>query len=258
MVIIDRLCYNSKLRYVNAGEKFAFSVLTLIACVISRSIRISCLVLIMTGVLTVWKGGIPVSRYLRLLTIPLVFLILSTLAIVLNLSGTPMDLFAVPIGSVYLTGSRDSLAYALKLILTALASVSCLYFLSLNTPMPDILNVLRRIHCPRLILELMLLIYRFIFVLFEISSAIRTAQNSRLGNRSYRISMKSFSALVSALFIRAMKKSNALYDAMESRCYDGTIHVLDETFPPRKREICWILFFEAALYLCVAAEKIVL
>ena len=41
MVIIDRLCYNSKLRYVNAGEKFAFSVLTLIACVISRSIRIS-------------------------------------------------------------------------------------------------------------------------------------------------------------------------------------------------------------------------
>ena len=122
--------------------------------------------------------------------------------------------------------------------------------------MPDILNVLRRIHCPRLILELMLLIYRFIFVLFEISSAIRTAQNSRLGNRDYRTSMKSLQRpWFSALFIRAMKKSNALYDAMESRCYDGTIHVLDETFPPRKREICWILFFEAALYLCVARRK---
>ena len=113
----------------------------------------------------------------------------------------------------------------------ALASVSCLYFLSFNTPMPDILNVLRVMRCPRIILELMLLIYRYIFVLLEIASNLRTAQNSRLGNKDYRTSLKSFGALASALFIRAIKKSNALYDAMESRCYDGTIRVLNETYP---------------------------
>lgn len=256
MIVIDKLCYNSRLRYVNAGEKFAFATLTLLACVISRSVAIACIVLAITGILTVWKGGIPVSRYCHYLTVPLVFLILSTLAIVLNFSRTPLDLFAVPLGDFYLTGSRTSFFYALQLILTALASVSCLYFLSFHTPMPDILNVLRRLHCPRLILELMLLIYRYIFVLFEISSAITTSQHSRLGNRDYKTSLKSFSALASALFVRAMKKSNALYDAMESRCYNGTIHVLNETFPPQKKEIFWIVLFEILLYLLVIMEKI--
>lgn len=256
MIVIDKLCYNSKLRYVNAGEKFAFAILTLLACVISRSPVIACIVLATTGILTVYKGGIPFFRYLHYLTIPLIFLLLSTAAIILNLSRTPLDLFAIPLGNLYLTGSKASLIYAVNLILTALASVSCLYFLSFNTPMPDILNVLRQLHCPRMIIELMLLIYRYIFVLFEISSAITTSQHSRLGNRNYRTSLKSFSALASALFIRAIKKSNALYDAMESRCYDGTIRVLNENYAPQRIELLQITLFEILLYILVIAGKI--
>lgn len=256
MIVIDKLCYNSKLRYVNAGEKFAFAILTLLACVISRSIAIACIVLAVTGILTVYKGGIPVSRYVHFMTVPLVFLLLSTLAIVLNLSKTPLDLFAIPLGGFYLTSSKASLFYAIQLILTALSSVSCLYFLSFNTPMPDLLNVLRHLHCPRIMIELMLLIYRFIFVLLEISSAITTSQHSRLGNKDYKTSLKSFSALASALFIRAIKKSNALYDAMESRCYNGTIHVLNENYPPKKKEIACIAAFEFLLLLLVIGSKV--
>ena len=247
MIAIDQLCYNSKLRYCNAGEKFAFAILTLIFCVASRSVAIAGIVLILTGILTVYKGGIPLFRYIKFLTVPLAFLILSTLAIVLNLSRTPLDLFFFLLGGWYLTSSKAALCYAAQLILTALSSVSCLYFLSFNTPMTDILYVLRRLHCPRLVIELMLLIYRFIFVLLEISSAITTSQNSRLGNRNFRTSCHSFSAMASALFIRAVKKSNALYDAMESRCYDGTIRVLNENFPPVGRHIFLIALFEIFL-----------
>ncbi|MDC7287019.1 cobalt ECF transporter T component CbiQ [Blautia schinkii] len=249
MITIDKLCYQSKLRYVNAGEKSAFAMLTLIACVGSRSIAVAAIVLAVTGILTVYKGGIPLFRYLHFLKVPLAFLILSTVAIVFNLSHTPGDLFSIPLGSWYLSVSLTDFRYALQLIATAMAAVSCLYFLSFSTPMPDILEVLRRIRCPRLMIELMLLIYRFIFVLMEISSAISISQKSRLGNVNFRTSLKSFGALSSALFIRAIKKSNALYDAMESRCYNGTIHVLSENYPPCKREVLYILLFEILLYL---------
>lgn len=102
----------------------------------------------------------------------------------------------------------------------------------------------------------MLLIYRYIFVLFDIASAISTAQDSRLGNRNYKTSMKSFGAMISALFVRAMKKSGALYDAMESRCYDGTIRVLNETFPPKKREMALIAAAEILLYILVIWERV--
>lgn len=109
MIVIDKLCYQSKLRYENPGGKFAFAVITLCICVMSRSIAVACIVLAVTGILTVWKGGIPVSRYLKFLTIPLAFLLLSTLAIILNLKKAPLDLFAIPLGNWYLTSSRAAL-----------------------------------------------------------------------------------------------------------------------------------------------------
>lgn len=248
MITIDKLSYQSRLRYVNASEKFAFAVLTIIACVGSRSIAVALISLAVTGILTVYKGGIPFFRYRHYMMVPLAFLVLSTLAVIFHLSHTPMDLFAIPLGRWYLTCSQDSLLYALQLILTALASVSCLYFLSFNTPMTDILSVLRKLHCPQIMIELMLLIYRFIFVLQEIAFAITTSQNSRLGNINYKTSLKSFGAMISALFLRAMKKSNALYDSMESRCYDGSILVLEENHPPKTREILYLVTFELFLF----------
>lgn len=248
MISIDKLCYNSKLRYVNAGEKFAFAIITLLLCVMSRSIAVACIVLAATGILTVWKGGIPFFRYIRFMMVPFAFLILSTLAIMFNISRQPLDLFAIPMGSWYLTSSWNSFRYSLQLILTALASVSCLYFLSFNTPMPDILNVLRRAHCPRLLIELMMLIYRFIFVLMDVASNITVSQHSRLGNKDYKTSLKSFSHLASVLLLRSFKRANALFDAMESRCYDGTIRVLNETYSPDRKHILYIILFDLVLF----------
>ena len=206
-------------------------------------------VLAATGILTVFYGGVPVFRYLKFLTAPLAFLLLSTVAIILNIRKTPLDLFAIPVGTWYLTSSLDSCLYALQLILTALAAVSCLYFLSFTTPVPDILDVLKKLHCPKILIELMLLIYRFIFVLLETASAISMSQDCRLGNKNYRTALKSFGMMGSVLMIRAISRSNRLYDAMEARCYDGTIHVLSESRPPKKKVILAIILFDGALFL---------
>lgn len=248
MLTIDKLCYNSKLRYVNAGEKFAFAVITLLFCVISRSMAVAVVVLAATGILTVYKGGIPLLCYLRYLSAPFAFLILSTFAIILNVSHTPMDLFAFSIGNYYLTGSIHSCRYAAQLILTALSAVSCLYFLSFNTPMPDILEVLSKLRFPKTIIELMLLIYRYIFILLSTAAAITTSQNSRLGNRNYKTSCKSFASMLAVLFIRSIKRSSTLYDAMEARCYDGSIHVLNESHPSKPKHFVYIILFECILF----------
>lgn len=255
MITIDKLCYRSGLRYENAGEKFAFSIATLYICVASRSIAVACIVLPVMGILTVWKGNVPFSRYLHYMTVPLAFMLLSTAAVMFHIRRSPMDLFAVPLGSWYFTTNMHSLLYGIQLILTALASVSCLYFLSFTTPMPDILEVLRKLHCPKLLIELMLLIYRFIFVLLDTASALTTSQNCRLGNRDYKTSIRSFGMLGSALMIRAVQRSNKLYDAMEARCYDGTIRVLSESRPPRKKIVAAIILFDTALFLFALWRK---
>lgn len=247
MILIDRLCYISNLRETNPGEKFAFTILTLCICVGSRSIIIGLVALLVTGFLTVCKGKIPLKYYLNLMSVPMVFIILSTLAIIINFSKVPLSAYAFQVGNVYITSSRESIELAIRLVCTSLSSVSCLYFLSLSTPMTDILMVLKKCRCPDILIELMLLIYRFIFILLDIAYYILTSQNARLGNKDFKTSCKSMGALFAALLVRAFQKSSALYDAMESRCYDGTIRVLSENYPPRQKEIIYIIVFEVFL-----------
>ena len=247
MLEIDKLCYTSKLRYVNAGEKCFFSLASVILCIVSRSVPAALLLLIASTYLTVRKGGISVKRWLRYMTLPLTFLLLGTGAILVNISRTPLDAFALPVGSLYLTGSRAGVLQAAQLILTALSSVSALFFLSFNTPMADILGVLKACRLPRLLIELMMLTYRFIFLLSATASAISTAQEARLGKRTFRTRVRAFGGMASVVFILAIRRSGAVYDAMESRCYDGEIRVLGTGEPAKIREILLIVLFETAL-----------
>ena len=86
MLLIDKLSYQSKLRYVNASEKLVYALLTLVLCVLSRSVKVAVLVFAVNGVLTVGKGGIPLFRYIKLLMIPLAFLAAGTAAVMINVS----------------------------------------------------------------------------------------------------------------------------------------------------------------------------
>lgn len=257
MIAIDKMCYRSGLRYVNAEVKFAYTVVTLLICIASRSLAVAGIVLLVNGILTVKRGGIPFSLYKTYMLIPLAFLLMSTAALIINISKQPLDAYAISIGTWYITSSRASLWFALRQIASAFAAVSCLYFLALNTTMTDILGTFKKLHCPQLLSELMLLIYRFIFVLLDTASAIMTSQKARLGYENTKTSLQSFGQMAAALFIRAWARSNALYDALESRGYDGELRVLEESRPVKGKEIMAVAAYEAGLFvLALAAGKI--
>lgn len=247
MILIDSLSYSSKLRYKNPEEKLAFAAASLLICVVSRSVMAALMILTVNSYLIVRRGRIPFLFYFRYLLVPLVFLTLSTFTILINVSKVPLNGYAIPIGAYYLTGSMEGLGRGGSLMITALSAVSCLYFLSMNTPVTEICEVLKRLHCPMIFIELMLLTYRFIFILAEVADAVLTAQKCRLGNRNLRTSADSFGKMISILFVRALKKSAHLYDAMEARCYDGELRMLREGTPCVRREVIGIVCYEMLL-----------
>ncbi len=247
MLRIDRLSYSSQLRYVSTGEKFAFSVVTMVLCIAGQRVVPSVLVFFVMGFFTVLRGKIPFSDYRKLLTIPLAFLAVNAVILGISVRREPLEVFAVSVGAWYVTAGKETIDYGIRVFFTAMASVSCMYFLACNTTMTDLLTLFRRMKCPPVLVELMLLIYRFIFVLLDCAHAISTAQQSRLGYRDYKTSIQSFGGLASHLFICSIKRSERLYDAMEARGYDGTIQVLDEEHPPKKSEIVGIAVFELCL-----------
>ena len=107
-----------------------------------------------------------------------------------------------------------------------------MYFLALNTPVTDLTMCLGRLHVPRLLVELMELIYRFIFVLSDTAASIRTAQASRLGYRGVGRSLNSLGLLASQVFLRAWKRADRLYAALESRGYTGSLNTLPGDYAP--------------------------
>ena len=246
MLFIDSFSYQSRLRYINTGEKFACSILTLCLCVAGRSAWLNLYVILVMTALTVLAGGLSPVSYLRLFLIPLSFLVMNSLILGLSLRETPLELFSLPVGRLYLTAGRETLSAAARMAATALAGVSCLYFLALSTPLSELLLFLKRLHLPGLIVELMMLIYRFIFLLLDCAGKISMAQHSRLGNRDFRTSLSSFASLVSCLFIQSVRRSGILYDAMEARCYDGDFSVLSESLPPNPSHLVLITAFEAS------------
>lgn len=137
-------------------------------------------------------------------------------------------------GHIYMT--KWSLTRGIQLFMSSFASVTCLYFLAVTTPMIDIIQVLRSFHLPKIMIELMFLIYRFIFLLLETGNAIVVAQDCRLGYKDRMTSMRSTSKMAAVLFIRAYQKADALFSAMESRGYDGDLCVLGTIERPRIRE----------------------
>jgi cobalt/nickel transport system permease protein len=234
MINIDTYAYSSRLKDVNPLRKLAFSLLTLCVCLWSGSITVSVLILFIMGGLTVVKGGIPKLLYLKLIMLPVGFLMISVFTIAVNVSEKPADFFcSLAVFGTHVGMSRTGVFRAIVLFFKALGAVSCLYFLSLNTPMVDLLGVLRKLKVPRLLIDLMELIYRFIFVFLETADSMITAQNSRLGYSSIASLYRSLAALASTLFIRSYKRSDDIFTALESRGYDGELNVLQEPVETR-------------------------
>ncbi|HWQ89365.1 MAG TPA: cobalt ECF transporter T component CbiQ [Desulfitobacteriaceae bacterium] len=227
MINIDFYAYSNKLNAVHPLEKVLFAVITMLICLLSGSIFTPILILVLMAVAIVLMAGIPAHLYGRLLLLPLTFLLLSVLSIAFSAAASTVGFWiSYRFGNLVVGIRFPDLIKAMHLFLRSLGSVSCLYFLALTTPMTEVINLLRKLKIPVLITELMILIYRFIFVFLESAATIKRAQSSRLGYINIRSSFRSLSQLVVALFGKVFIKSRELFETMSARCYGGEINVL--------------------------------
>ncbi|SHM10989.1 cobalt/nickel transport system permease protein [Anaerosporobacter mobilis DSM 15930] len=241
MIMMDKWAYSSKLRERNPYSKLLFGVGNLLICVLCRSNVVSlCIFLIMLA-LVVLIGKMPFRAYLRLLCIPLIFLVISTITVIFEVGHVESAKILVSLAGGHIYMTKWSLTRGIQLFLSSFASVTCLYFLAVTTPVIDMIQVLRSLHLPKIVIELMYLIYRFIFLLLETGNAIVVAQDCRLGYKDRKTSVQSTSKMAAVLFVRAYQKADALFCSMESRGYDGDLCVLSTIERPRVPEVIVML-----------------
>ncbi|SHH98979.1 cobalt/nickel transport system permease protein [Sporobacter termitidis DSM 10068] len=228
MLSIDYFAYSSKIRGWNPAFKVVLSVLTIVLCIALDNVYVSAVVIVSMAYLVIAAGGLPPRDYLSVLTIPLTFILISILAIVVDFSAGPVGQWHVHIGFGYLYTTAPMLKKGVFLMLKILAAVSALQLMILTTPSSEIISVLRKARVPGILVDLMNLIYRFIFILMDVFARMKNAAESRLGYRDFKTSCYTFGSVASNLLILSLKKAGAYYDAMEARCYDGELLFLEE------------------------------
>lgn len=218
---IDRYARDSRFREMPAGEKLFFCAVWMALCLAVRTPWQPLVLGAVLAVLSVWGGkGIRLGQYLALLAVPLSFLMLSALTLLWHSVPAGTDaVLVMPWPGGYLGVTKESQSLAGIVTARALGAVSCLYFLSLSTPLPQLLMTLRRWHFPSIVTDLSFLIYRYIFVLLDTVQHMQCAARSRLGYAGTQRSIRTTGLVYGGLLARSYHSAQARFQAMESRTF---------------------------------------
>lgn len=227
-IIIDQYAYCSGMRSWNPSFKVSFAVTLLVLCIVFDNPFTSCLILAASAYLIICKGGVPFRSYLSIQTIPLTFILLGTIAIGIDFSKELIGDYHLFLGFGYLYTDAERMKQMLFLIIKVFAAINALQMMTLSTPSSEIITVLRKAHIPKLIIELMHMIYRYIFILFDVYNKMKNSAASRLGYCDFKTSCDTFGHIAGNMFLISMRKANIYYDAMEARCFDGDLTFLEE------------------------------
>ncbi|MEA5082642.1 MAG: cobalt ECF transporter T component CbiQ [Lachnospiraceae bacterium] len=225
---IDLIAQSSLLKDVNAVLKCIVAVGVLIMVMVGNNILFSTITVVSMAFITIKIGGVSTSTYLKLMMMPLAFIVLGTVAIAISISKNKVGIVNLPLFGYYLCFTKYGFINATKVSLNAFAGVSSLYMLSLSTPMYEVIDVLKKCKLPQVVIELMFLIYRYIFILFKMQSLMHISAESRLGYSGVRQSIFSFTHIGANLLAVSFKKAGDYYDSMVSRGYDGNLNFLIE------------------------------
>ncbi|MGN0177577.1 MAG: cobalt ECF transporter T component CbiQ [Methanobrevibacter sp.] len=226
---MDYIAHNNALTEVNPYFKLFLTIILLITTLALDNLYFDVIIFIILSIVILTIAKIDYKSYLKFLSIPMAFLIITCIFLIFFF-GKGDVIYETGVFGIVVT--TDSLHYGVYTFMRVLGCLPCLGFLALTTPIANILNCLRTLKVPKILIEIALLMYNTIFIFLNEIDTMQKAQETRLGYHSYFSSIKSLGALVSTIFLRSLDKSETLQHSLDSRGYYGELPV----YKPRKRD----------------------
>jgi cobalt/nickel transport system permease protein len=135
--------------------------------------------------------------------------------------GTPW--VRVPLGSWESVLSREGVSEGLLVGSRIMGSVSVLVLLGSVTPAYKVFGALRWARLPEGLVEVAMLMYRYIFTLLGQLADVHGAQRLRLGYAGFRRSLASAGRLMGVAILRSLDQADRTYEAMRARGYHGAL-----------------------------------
>lgn len=258
MLQIDQYAYTNAFRNVHPVEKAVFVILFLMFSLLTKKVSVAIFTFILMSVAIVIGAKIPLSYYVKILLYPFFFLFTSVLVMIISIVPkglVPSDfVMTIPMGAWQLYVGQTNLLLVKQLFFTVIASISCMYFFILTTPIQQIAWLFQKLRIPHLFTELFLFTYRFIFMLLDKVAEIRLAQTSRHGYETFRNTFFSLGRLIISLLATSLRSANELDVALASR--GGSGHFFGVELTESYKMSHWLFlttsfFFLTLLTICI-------
>lgn len=185
--------------------------------------------------------------------------VLAALPVIFTLDG-PV-LFSFPVGPWVLSATTTGMERFFSVALKSWLSVQVAIVLAASTRFPELLQAMRSVGVPRLLVAIFSLMWRYLFVLADEALRLMRARAARSGavemerraGGSLAWRARVTGGMAGSLFLRAIERSDRIYMAMVARGYDGEVRALPL---PELRRAQWLTVFiglgSLALFLLVA------
>lgn len=221
---MDYIAHNNALTEANPYFKLFLTIILLIVTLALDNLYFDITIFIVMSVVILAIAKIKFRSYLKFLSIPMAFLIITCLFLIFFF-GSGEVIYDTKIFGIVVT--KDSMHYGVYTFFRVIGCLPCLGFLALTTPIAKILHCLSTLKVPKIIIEIGLLMYNTIFIFLNEIDTMQKAQQTRLGYHSYTTSFKSLGALASTIFLRSLDKSETLQHSLDSRGYNGDLPIYE-------------------------------
>ncbi len=181
------------------------------------------------GLVAIWARIGPLRVYRSaLVAVPFA---LAALPLVFTRTGDPLG--TIELGPIVLTISGEGVRQFATILLKSWLSVQVALLLAFSTPFHELIDALRELRLPRIIVAIVSFMYRYLAVMTDESQRMSRARASRsavpAGGRGGGTMVwrgKVTGSMVGSLFIRAYERSERVYAAMQSRGFESNLHHL--------------------------------
>lgn len=240
MMTMEVLSYQSKLRRIHPTIKMIFTLVMLVLVIGSKQLTVSGLVLVSVLLFMTLYHKLPYQKIRTLFTAPLTFILMSTIGLMIAISTTSQP-NALRVGAFYMSINHPSQEQALNLAMVSITSVALLLHYAISTPIGDVIFSLKQLHVPKVVIEIMYFIYRYIITLSIQLDHLQRSSKSRLGFINQKRTLRSSLWIASQLFRQSLKLSLESFDAMESRMYQGELNFIERSFEVKHHVITHVL-----------------
>lgn len=225
MLIIDKYAYTNKIVNVNPMAKFIFAIGALILAVGLNNFYLNIIIFLIMFLSTTVVAKIPIKNYLKLYLIPSVFLLISILTILISKSSLDVFIWSIRIGKSFIGIKSQSLNEVIIIIARVFASISSTFFIALTIPINQLIVVFKKLRVQGNVVELIILIYRSIFIFLEEMMEIYNIQEMKFGYCGMKNSYRSLGLLIKCLFVRVLQKYEDMVISLETKLYDGEFKI---------------------------------